>query len=173
MWASRIHCGKCNLHAVPTYYSMSSSDDVIETGEVTQSTYDPDESEYVGEAMARLDAKEDLDTHTHVVDVRKTNITFKDHQKNDGHRNTVRQGRNHVRPAHQVPFTFQKSIHTFQRSQRQSQVIRRCKLMRQHSCPSRGGRRSNSKSKSERRHWNRQGMVSSSRSGSSSRRSHI
>ena len=50
---------------------MLSSDDVIETGDVTQSTYDPDESEHVGEAMARLNAKEDLDTHTRVVDVRK------------------------------------------------------------------------------------------------------
>ena len=50
---------------------MSSSDDVIEMGEVTQSTYDPDESEHVGEAMARLDAKEDFNTHTHFVDVRK------------------------------------------------------------------------------------------------------
>ena len=63
--------GKCNSHVVPTCYSMSSSVDVIETGEVTQSTYDPDESKHVGEAMARLDAKEDLYTHTHVVDVRK------------------------------------------------------------------------------------------------------
>ena len=63
--------GKCDFHIVPTCCSISSSDDVIETGEVTQSTYDPNESEHVEEAMARLDAKEELDTHTHSVDARK------------------------------------------------------------------------------------------------------
>ena len=61
---------KCNCRVVPAHCSMSSSDDVMEAGEVTQSTYDPDESEHVGKAVARLDAKEDLDTHTHVFDIR-------------------------------------------------------------------------------------------------------
>ena len=52
------HVTPCRLH------------DVVEAGEVTQLTYDPNESDYVEEAVARTDAEEDLDTHTHVVDVR-------------------------------------------------------------------------------------------------------
>ena len=84
---------------------MSSSDDVIETGEVTQSTYDPDESEHAGEAMARLDAKEDLDTQTQFVDVRKTKA-IKHHQKSNGHRDTVTHWRNQAWPASQVHFMF-------------------------------------------------------------------
>ena len=94
---------------------MSSSDDVIETGEITQSTYDPDESENVEEAMARLDAKEELDNHTHVVDARKGRSPISSEKQW-----TQRHSHTPAKPSVASisgPFHFHKWIHTFRRSQ--------------------------------------------------------